>query len=215
MQGLGDVNDLPYVDHSLLTLPEQQKKVKTLVYKQGLTEIFIGWYCEKISYLFARTRKVSCWGPRGSQDIHVGIQRCSTCVGMEMMRIVIRRGGPSWESLKKWQWIWEQWKENLCRREGSSIRLPRSCTFRFSGSAAVFQPRQSGSIFNRFNDWDDQEDSMQLSCWIWVPRKQDSDSSQRKFGPWFVHGRQGGKWKARFSDWLISPFFPSFGIWSV
>ena len=57
MQGLGDVNDLPYVDHSLLTLPE---KVKTLVYKQGLTEIFIGWYCEKISYLFARTRKVSC-----------------------------------------------------------------------------------------------------------------------------------------------------------
>ena len=44
MQGLGDVNDLPYVDHSLLTLPEQQKKVKTLVYKQGLTEIFLGWY---------------------------------------------------------------------------------------------------------------------------------------------------------------------------
>ena len=188
---------------------------KKKVYKQGLTEIFIGWYCEKISYLFARTRKVSCWGPRGSQDIHVGIQRCSTCVRMKMMSIVIRRGGPSWESSKKWQRIWEQWKGNLCIWEGSSIRLPRSCTFRFSGLAAVFQPRQSGSIFNRFNDWDDQEDSMQLSCWIWVPRKQDSDSSQRKFGPWFVHGRQGGKWKARFSVWIISSFFPSFGIWSV
>ena len=29
--------------------------------------------------LFARTRKVSCWGnPGGSQDIQVAIQRCST-----------------------------------------------------------------------------------------------------------------------------------------
>ena len=26
LEGLGDINDLPYVDHSLLTLPEQQER---------------------------------------------------------------------------------------------------------------------------------------------------------------------------------------------